>query len=87
MCSEAPPRIVAKGLDAARPALLLLVFHGGGGTPEQIERESRFSELADREGVRRCLPGGSAQGLNDGRGSDAIAAQRDGSTTSDSWPR
>jgi polyhydroxybutyrate depolymerase len=58
---------------------LLLVFHGGGGTPEQIERESRFSELADREAFVVAYPAGQRRGWNDGRGSEAIAAQRDGS--------
>lgn len=65
-------------LDAAKPAPLVLVFHGGGGTPEQIERESRFSELADREGFVVAYPAGYRRSWNDGRGADAVAAQRDG---------
>jgi len=69
---------VPKGLDAALPAPLVLVFHGGGGTPEQIERESRFSELADREGFVVAYPAGYRRSWNDGRGADAVAAQRDG---------
>src|SRR5262245_25377092 len=69
---------VPSGLDAARAAPLVLVFHGGGGTPEQIERESRFSELADRAGFVVAYPEGHRRSWNDGRGSDAVAAQRDG---------
>ena len=69
---------VGRGVDAARAAPLVLVFHGGGGTPEQIERESRFSELADREGFVVAYPAGYRRSWNDGRDSDAVGAQRDG---------
>ena len=70
---------VPSSVDAERVAPLVLVFHGGGGTPEQIERESRFSELADREAFIVAYPAGYRRSWNDGRGSDAVAAQRDGS--------
>jgi polyhydroxybutyrate depolymerase len=69
---------VPSQLDPTRAAPLMLVFHGGGGTPEQIERETRFSELADREGFVVAYPAGHRRSWNDGRGSDAVAAQRDG---------
>jgi len=69
---------VGRGVDAARAVPLLLVFHGGGGTPQQIERESRFSELADRQGFVVAYPAGHRRSWNDGRGADAVAAQRDG---------
>jgi len=68
-----PPKV-----DVQRALPLVLVFHGGGGTPEQIERESRFSELADREGFAVAYPAGYRRSWNDGRGSEVIAAQRDG---------
>jgi polyhydroxybutyrate depolymerase len=69
---------VARQLDPEQPVPLVLVFHGGGGTPEQIERESRFSALADREGFVVAYPAGYRRSWNDGRGADAVAAQRDG---------
>src|SRR5262245_43314014 len=51
--------------DAQRAAPLVLVFHGGGGTPEQIERETRFSELADRAGFVVAYPAGHRHSWND----------------------
>lgn len=66
---------VPAGLPAAR-APLVLVFHGGGGTPAQTERETRFSELADRERFLVAYPEGIGHGWNDGRGASTIEAQR-----------
>jgi polyhydroxybutyrate depolymerase len=58
------------------PAPLVLVFHGGGGTPEAAERETRFNELADRDGFLVAYPEGVGRGWNDGRGAATIEAQR-----------
>ncbi len=61
--------------DKALP--LVLMFHGGGGTPKFAERESKFSELADREGFLVAYPEGIGKSWNDGRNEKAIVAQRD----------
>lgn len=68
---------VPAALPRDRAVPLVLVFHGGGGTPEQIERESRFSALAAREGFLVAYPAGHRRSWNDGRGAAAVAAQRD----------
>jgi polyhydroxybutyrate depolymerase len=60
-----------------REAALVLMFHGGGGTPAWAERESQFSELADREGFLAAYPQGYKKSWNDGRENRNIAAQRD----------
>jgi polyhydroxybutyrate depolymerase len=59
------------------PVPLVLIFHGGGGMPAYAERETRFSELADREGFMVAYPQGYKRSWNDGRNEKAIAAQRD----------
>ena len=46
---------------------LVLVFHGGGGQPQQIERHTGFSDLADREGFIVAYPEGIDKHWNDGR--------------------
>ncbi|HEX4994402.1 MAG TPA: PHB depolymerase family esterase [Methylomirabilota bacterium] len=51
----------------AGPAPLVLVFHGGGGNGPGIERLTRFSELADREGVLIAYPEGVGRNWYDGR--------------------
>lgn len=51
----------------AGPAPLVLVFHGGGGTGPATERLTRFSELADREGVLVAYPEGVGRNWYDGR--------------------
>jgi polyhydroxybutyrate depolymerase len=69
---------VPSRLTAERAAPLVLVFHGGGGTPEQVERATGFSQVADREGFVVAYPAGHKRSWNDGRGAEAVAAQRDG---------
>src|SRR5690348_10568246 len=43
---------------------LVLMFHGGGGTPVFAERESKFSALADRENFLAAYPEGFGKGWN-----------------------
>jgi polyhydroxybutyrate depolymerase len=65
---------VPPGLSADKRVPLVLMFHGGGGTPAYAERESKFSDLSDREGFLAAYPEGINKSWNDGRGADAIAA-------------
>src|SRR5258706_9575506 len=51
----------------AGPVPLVLVFHGGGGNGIGPERLTRFSELADREGLLVAYPGGVGRNWYDGR--------------------
>jgi polyhydroxybutyrate depolymerase len=60
-----------------KPLPLVLMFHGGGGTPAWAERETAFSELADREGFLVAYPEGIGRSWNDGRDSGLIPAQRE----------
>lgn len=46
---------------------LVFVFHGGGGTARQIERETRFTALADRDTFVVVYPQGVGNQWNDGR--------------------
>jgi len=45
--------------DAAEKAPLVLVIHGAFSTPQEIEKRSGFSELADREGFLVAYPSGA----------------------------
>jgi polyhydroxybutyrate depolymerase len=56
-----PPTLPAGG------APLVLVFHGGGGNGPGTERLTRFSELADREGLLVAYPEGIGRNWYDGR--------------------
>lgn len=55
---------------------LVFVLHGGGGAGRQIERATRFSDLADRSGFITVYPDGIDRSWNDGRGDPKIGAQR-----------
>jgi polyhydroxybutyrate depolymerase len=68
---------VPRGLPEDRPAPLVLVFHGGGGTGPGTERLTRFSDLAEREGFIAAYPEGIGRGWNDGREAPAKRAYRE----------
>jgi len=57
-----PPR-----LHADKPAALVLVFHGGRGDGEGVERLTGFDALSDREGFLVAYPDGVGKQWNDGR--------------------
>lgn len=49
------------------PSPLLLVFHGGGGTPQRIAQLTGFNDLAERYGFLVAYPEGIGGHWNDGR--------------------
>lgn len=49
---------VPRGYDASRPAMLVLVFHGGGGTGISMEASTGLSALADQKGFLVVYPQG-----------------------------
>ncbi|WP_408889170.1 alpha/beta hydrolase family esterase [Myxococcus faecalis] len=58
---------VPPGYDATRPTPTVVAFHGYGSHPEQLERQTGLSTLADTEGFLVVYPRGlSAQELNGG---------------------
>jgi polyhydroxybutyrate depolymerase len=57
------------------PMPLVLVFHGGQGSPTRVASTTRFSELADREGFVVAYPQAYQGHWNDGRGT--MPAARD----------
>jgi polyhydroxybutyrate depolymerase len=54
--------------DGQTPTALLLVFHGSGGSGENIERWSGFDALADQSGFIVCYPDGVDQRWNAAEG-------------------
>lgn len=58
---------VPSGYAKTKPVPLVLVFHGGEGQPQQIERHTGFSDLADRDGFIVAYPEGVNKHWNDGR--------------------
>jgi polyhydroxybutyrate depolymerase len=55
------------GVGEKKQVPLVLVFHGGGGAAEQIERGTGFSELAKTDGFIVVYPQGLNRRWNDGR--------------------
>ena len=60
-----------------KPAPLVFVFHGGGGTAKNSDKFTHFSELSDKKGFIVVYPQGVDKSWNDGRNSQKIASQRD----------
>jgi polyhydroxybutyrate depolymerase len=51
----------------------VLIFHGGGGSPRDMQRHTTFDQLADRDGFITVYPAGFEHSWNDGRGADTKA--------------
>jgi polyhydroxybutyrate depolymerase len=58
-------------------APLVLVLHGGGGTPEAVARLTGFSKLADKEGFIVVYPEAVNRHWNDGRDVKRFLAHRE----------
>ncbi|HWA07436.1 MAG TPA: PHB depolymerase family esterase [Ignavibacteria bacterium] len=59
------------------PLPLVMVFHGGGGTAEQIKDHVKFSKLADKENFIVVYPNAVDKNWNDGRIGDKLPMDRD----------
>jgi polyhydroxybutyrate depolymerase len=66
-------RVFAPSGDSA-PWPVMLVFHGGGGTGEGMERLSGLDAIAGREGFLAVYPDGYRRSWADGRGTSAADA-------------
>ncbi len=66
-------------LNPQKPAPLLFVLHGGGGTAKGMPGFTfgRFNELADRDGFIVVYPQGIGKQWNDGRKSDQVKAWKE----------
>lgn len=67
---------IPTGLSGTAP--LLVVLHGGGGNGQQIQRLTRFDEMADREGFFALFPSAYKGHWNDGRVGDELTANAEG---------
>lgn len=56
---------------------LVMVFHGGGGTAEQIKDHVKFNKLADKENFIVVYPNAVDKNWNDGRIGDKLPMDRD----------
>ncbi|MCX4091021.1 alpha/beta hydrolase family esterase [Nocardia sp. alder85J] len=58
---------------AAGPLPVVLAFHGGGGTAQEMERDSGFDQLSDAAGFIAVYPAGYERSWSDTRGADTKA--------------
>jgi polyhydroxybutyrate depolymerase len=56
---------------------VVLAFHGGGGSPRQMEQHTGLDDVAEREGFVLAYPESVGSNWNDGRGETFILAQRE----------
>lgn len=56
---------------------LVMVFHGGGGTAEQVKDHTKFNKLADKENFIVVYPNSVDKNWNDGRIGDKLPVERD----------
>jgi len=61
-----------------KPAPLVFVFHGGGGTSRRIQGYTAFDELAEKEGFFAIFPDAVDGHWNDGRKVGQFASHKDG---------
>jgi len=60
-----------------KPLPVLLALHGGGSNARQMERYTRFNDLAAKEGFLVVYPEAVDGNWNDGRGIEGVKAQQD----------
>jgi len=64
-----------KGFD--KPLPVVQAFHGGGSNARQMERYTRFNDLAAKEGFLVVYPEAVEGNWNDGRGIEGVRAQKE----------
>src|SRR5208337_2799697 len=64
-----------RGLD--KPLPVVLALHGGGSNARQMERYTRFNDLAAKEGFLVVYPEAVEGNWNDGRGIAGVRAQQE----------
>jgi polyhydroxybutyrate depolymerase len=67
---------IPENLPDEKPAPLVLVLHGGGGTPAAVARLTRFSALADTAGFIVVYPQAVNRHWNDGRNVSRFRSHR-----------
>jgi polyhydroxybutyrate depolymerase len=53
--------IYVPSVAAQKPVPLIMAFHGGGGSPERLEEQTGFTELAEREGFAVAYMNGTGR--------------------------
>ncbi|MBE2227762.1 MAG: hypothetical protein IAE93_10480 [Ignavibacteria bacterium] len=57
---------------STEPLPLVMIFHGGGGTAEQVMNHTKFNKLADKENFICVYPNAVDKNWNDGRIGDKL---------------